>query len=69
MKIAWWVVARSGFLCRTNRRMRATVHCLLRTDYPHVRQHGLRIQSIDGDFMSIQLAPRNPQRSAPVTWS
>ena len=27
------------------------VHFLLRSDYEHVRQHGLRIDSVDGDFV------------------
>jgi len=26
------------------------VHFLLRSDYEHVREHGIRVDSVDGDF-------------------
>jgi 2-dehydropantoate 2-reductase len=41
------------------------VHCLLRTDYDAVRQHGLRIQSIDGDFHVQPQCARDPVEIGP----
>jgi 2-dehydropantoate 2-reductase len=41
------------------------VHCLLRADYDAVRQHGLRIQSIDGDFQVRPHCARDPAEIGP----
>lgn len=43
--------ALGGFYAARLQQAGATVHFLLRSDYDHVRQHGLVIDSVDGDFV------------------
>jgi len=48
-------------LCRAGH----TVHFLLRSDYEAVRQHGVTILSIDGDFTAHPICARCPQEIGP----
>ncbi|MBF2079522.1 MAG: hypothetical protein IGR76_13650 [Synechococcales cyanobacterium T60_A2020_003] len=43
--------ALGGFYGARLQKAGATVHFLLRSDYDHVRQQGLVIDSVDGDFV------------------
>ena len=41
------------------------VHLLLRSDYEAVRRDGVRVRSIDGDFVARPVAAREPGRIGP----
>jgi 2-dehydropantoate 2-reductase len=57
--------ALGGFYAARIAHAGAKVHCLLRTDYQHVRQHGLRIQSIDGDIHVHPACAQDPAAIGP----
>jgi 2-dehydropantoate 2-reductase len=57
--------ALGGFYAARIARTGATVHCLLRSDYDSVRRHGLRIESVDGDFHVYPRCARDPAEIGP----
>jgi ketopantoate reductase len=44
------------------------VHLLLRSDYEAVRRAGVRVRSIDGDFVARPSRPTDRKALAPATW-
>jgi 2-dehydropantoate 2-reductase len=59
--------ALGGFYGARLQRAGAAVHFLLHTDYEHVRQHGLHVQSKDGDFVLPQVHAYRHARDLPPT--
>ncbi|MCX7886629.1 MAG: putative 2-dehydropantoate 2-reductase [Verrucomicrobiae bacterium] len=57
--------ALGGFYGARLQRAGLDVHFLLRSDYEHVRQHGLRVESADGDFLLPRLNAYNDVRAMP----
>lgn len=57
--------ALGGFYGARLQQAGATVHFLLHSDYEHVKQHGLRIESVDGDFVLPQVHAYQQTRDMP----
>jgi 2-dehydropantoate 2-reductase len=57
--------ALGGFYAARIARTGAAVHCLLRSDYDAVRQRGLQVFSIDGDFQVHPRCAREPEEIGP----